>query len=112
MKRYITVLLFSVLASICWTGCFPDDYLDDQPVVAPPKPDPDPEPQPDPEPEPEPDPEPEDGLNYDNLSAYGPLKSYVNRAVSPDFKMGAAVYVNDFLNKSKMYNVAVELKLS
>ena len=110
MKRYITVLLFSVLASICWTGCFPDDYLDDQPVVAPPKPkpDPEPEPQPDPEPEPEPDPEPEDGLNYDNLSAYGPLKSYVNRAVSPDFKMGAAVYVNDFLNKSKMYNVAVE----
>lgn len=108
MKRFITILCFSVLACFCWTGCFPDDYLDDKPVVAPPKPQPDPEPEPEPEPKPEPDPEPDDGLNYDNLSAYGPLKSYVNRSVSPDFKMGAAVYVNDFLNKSKMYNVAVE----
>ena len=108
MKRFITILCFSVLACFCWTGCFPDDYLDDKPVVAPPKPQPDPEPEPEPEPEPDPDPEPDDGLNYDNLSAYGPLKSYVNRSVSPDFKMGAAVYVNDFLNKSKMYNVAVE----
>lgn len=110
MRRYITVLFFAVLAILSWTACTPEDPVEDTPVVTPPdpKPEPDPEPEPEPEPDPEPEPEPEDPLTYDNLAAYGPLKSYVDRSTSPDFKMGAAVYVSDFLNKSKMYNVAVE----
>ena len=112
MKRYIAILLFSVLATLSWTSCFPDDYLDDEPVVTPPKPEPKPEPEPDPDPQPEPDPdpepEPEDPLTYDNLSEYGPLKSYVNRTISPDFKMGAAIGANDFINKRRIYDLAVE----
>lgn len=108
MKRFLILLGLMSLVTVCWTGCFPDDYLDDVVQVTPQEPKPEPEPDPTPEPEPEPEPEPDDHLSYDNLAAYGPLKSYVDRGVSPDFKMGAAVYVGDFINKSKMYNVALE----
>ena len=108
MKRHIVILLFSVLATLSWTSCFPDDYLVDKHVVTPQKPEPKPEPEPEPDPEPDPEPEPEDPLTYDNLSEYGPLKSYVNRTISPDFKMGAAIGANDFINKRRIYDLAVE----
>ena len=84
MKKYIFIFLLSCLASVCWTGCSPDDFTNEGDVVIPPEPDPKPEPEPDPEPVPEP--EPVDSLNYDNLAAYDFLKNYVNRDVSPDFR--------------------------
>ena len=67
----------------------------------------DPKPEPEPEPEPEPAPGEDDNLSYDNLDAYDDLKNYVNRQLSPDFKLGAGVTVNEFLRKGTHYNVAV-----
>lgn len=67
----------------------------------------DPKPEPEPEPEPEPTPGKDDNLSYDNLDAYDDLKNYVNRQLSPDFKLGAGVTVNEFLRKGTHYNVAV-----
>ena len=67
----------------------------------------DPKPEPEPEPEPEPTPGEDDNLSYDNLDAYDDLKNYVNRQLSPDFKLGAGVTVNEFLRKGKHYDVAV-----
>ena len=108
MNRSFVKIGVIALLSLCAWGCFPDDYLDDRPVVEKPdlKPDPKPDPQPDPDPTPEPDPE-EDNLSYDDLSAYDHLKNYVNRQLSPDFKLGAGVTVNEFLRKGKQYEVAV-----
>ena len=108
MNRSFVKIGVIALFSLCAWGCFPDDYLDDRPVVEKPnpKPDPKPDPQPDPDPTPEPDPE-EDNLSYDDLSAYDHLKNYVNRQLSPDFKLGAGVTVNEFLRKGKQYEVAV-----
>lgn len=37
MKRYLLVISSVILASLSWTGCFPDDYKDDRPVVTPPQ---------------------------------------------------------------------------
>lgn len=85
------------VAMQCWTACGPDIT-----------PTPEPTPKPVPEPDPKPEPKPDDQPSYDNLKAYGPLKSYVNRTVSPDFKLGAAVTVQNFLQKTKEYNMAVE----
>ena len=65
------------------------------------------DPKPEPEPEPEPTPGEDDNLSYDNLDAYDDLKNYVNRQLSPDFKLGAGVTVNEFLRKGTHYNVAV-----
>ena len=65
------------------------------------------DPKPEPEPEPEPEPGEDDNLSYDNLDAYDDLKNYVNRQLSPDFKLGAGVTVNEFLRKGTHYNVAV-----
>lgn len=50
MKRTVLTVLAIVLSALCLTGCFPDDYLDDDPVDIPVKP----EPEPDQEPEPGP----------------------------------------------------------
>ena len=55
-------------------------------------------------PEPDQDPTP----SYNNLSAYKGLKNYVNRDVSPNFKLGAAIPVAEFFQKSSRYNMAVE----
>ncbi len=41
------------------------------------------------------------------LNAYEPLKEYVNREASPDFKLGAAVTAADFLNRDLVYSRAV-----
>ena len=111
MKKLLLMIAALVLGSLCWTGCFPDDFLDDKPVVNPqpqPKPEPDPTPDPEPEPEPDPAPDPDDHLSYDTLGDYAPLKDYVNRAVSPDFKLGAAMNAQDFINKARIHGLAVE----
>ena len=65
-------------------------------------------PDPDPEPDPDPDPSPDDTPSYDNLAAYLPLRDYVDRSVSPDFKLGAAIPVDDFFKKASRYVLAVE----
>lgn len=65
-----------------------------------------PEPEPEPEPNPEPDPSPSGP--YADLSSYGPLKTYVDRTATPDFKLGAAINVGRFLQKSDLYRLAVE----
>lgn len=44
---------------------------------------------------------------YENVEMYGNLKDYVNRTVSPDFKMGAAIAAGTFLQKSQLYELAV-----
>ena len=111
MKRITFILGALALSSICCMACFPDDYLDEtkknQPIE---KPEPKPEPDPDPTPDPDPNPNPNPGgdLSYDNLAAYDVLKSYVNRTVSPDFKLGAAVTVSNFLKKTQEYKMATE----
>ena len=105
MKRLLMLMGAFALATVCWTGCFPDDYLDERPVVKPEKPEPEPEPEPDPEPDP--DPKPEDDLSYENLAAYDCLKNYVNRQTSPDFKMGGGITVSEYLRQGKEYEVAV-----
>lgn len=106
MDRLFVKIGVMLLSLSFVAGCFPDDYLDDRPVVE--KPDPKPEPDPDPDPTPEPGPTPgDDNLSYDNLAAYDALKNYVNRQVSPDFKLGAGVTVHEYLQKGKHYNLAV-----
>lgn len=106
MSRQIVKIGAVVLSLAFVAGCFPDDYLDDRPVVE--KPDPKPEPDPDPTPDPGPDPTPgDDNLSYDNLAAYDALKNYVNRQTSPDFKLGAGVTVHEYLQKGQHYNIAV-----
>ena len=106
MNRSFVKIGVIALLALCALGCFPDDYLDDRPVVEKPAPKPDPKPDPDPTPEPDPGQE-EDDLSYENLEAYDNLKNYVNRTTSPDFKLGAGVTVNEFLRKGKQYEVAV-----
>ena len=46
--------------------------------------------------------------SYDNLAAYKSLKSYIDRNAAPDFKLGVAVTVSEFLKKTKEYSMAVE----
>lgn len=62
------------------------------------------------DPEQEDDPDPDIPLYtgpYENVAMYGNLKDYVNRTVSPDFKMGAAIAAGTFLQKSQLYELAV-----
>jgi GH35 family endo-1,4-beta-xylanase len=103
MKKHISrTLLAAILLSVA-VSCDPviDPVPDsDDKEVVPPTPDPEPEPEPEPDPEPQP--------SYDNLGAYDVLKNYVNRTVSPDFKLGGAVTVNEFLRKTgPEYSIAV-----
>ena len=110
MKKFLMIIGVAMLASTCLNSCFPDDYLDDRKDIVNPTPDPKPEPEPEPEPDPEPDPDPgyENTLTYDDLDKYDVLKNYVNRTLSPDFKLGAAVTVNNFLRKTDEYKMATE----
>lgn len=111
--RFDRILLASFIA-LALASCGPDidpvpDDGDETVIPTPepePDPEPEPEPEPDPEPEPEPDPDPEPELSYDNLDAYDFLKNYVNRTLSPDFKLGAAIPVYEFFSKSSMYEMA------
>ena len=110
MKKFLMIIGVAMLASTCLNSCFPDDYLDDRKDIVNPTPDPKPEPEPEPEPDPEPDPDPgyENTLTYDDLDKYDVLKNYVNRTLSPDFKLGAAVTVSNFLRKTDEYKMATE----
>ena len=47
-------------------------------------------------------------LSYDNLAAYAALRTYVNRDLTPDFKLGAAVTVSNFLQKTKEYQTVTQ----
>jgi GH35 family endo-1,4-beta-xylanase len=87
MKR-ITLFLAAMAFVLSWTSCRPDIDPEDKPGVV--------------------TPVPEEEPSYDNLAAYGVLKSYVNRTVSPDFKLGAAVTVSSFLQKTREYDMAVK----
>lgn len=103
-----------LLAAVCFNSCFPDDYLDDRKeVVTPtPKPDTDKDDESEKEPEKEPETDNESGfentLTYDDLDKYDALKNYVNRAKSPDFKLGTGVTVSNFFRKTDEYKTVTE----
>jgi len=70
-------------------------------------------PQPTPEPEPEPEPvakeifelgKPDDD-NYRYLDEYKALKTYIDYAKYPNFKLGAGTTVDDYLKKSTVYKI-------
>jgi GH35 family endo-1,4-beta-xylanase len=46
---------------------------------------------------------PESIAELEYLDEYGPLKSYVDRAASPNFKLGAGVTVSEYLKKGHFY---------
>jgi len=48
---------------------------------------------------------PESIAQYEYLNAYGNLKSYVNRTNDPNFKLGAALAVDDYLKKELVYSL-------
>lgn len=107
MNKFVFATVTALLSALCLTGCFPDDYLDDRPVIPPPvqKPDKDTDQTPGEEEEGKDD--EKDILSYDNLDAYDFLKNYVNRQTSPDFKLGAAVTAHNFLQRTSEYEMAV-----
>ena len=114
MKKFFLLLSAALLAAVCFNSCFPDDYLDDRKeVVTPtPKPDTDKDDESEKEPEKEPETDNESGfentLTYDDLDKYDALKNYVNRAKSPDFKLGTGVTVSNFLRKTDEYKTVTE----
>lgn len=99
MTRKFLFFAAVLVALQCFAACEPDN----QDVIISPLPDPDKKPETDPE-----QPKPEDKLSYDDLDAYAPLRTYVNRTLSPDFKLGAAVTVSNFLKQTQEYDIAVE----
>ena len=50
---------------------------------------------------------PQDIAQYEYLNDYDVLKNYVDRAASPDFKLGAALSVSDFAAQGQVYALAV-----
>lgn len=103
MKRFFSFIFLAVILTMSVVSCRPDVEPEEPPQIE--------TPAPEPEPEPDPDPEPDPGQNppsYDNLSAYGPLKSYVNRTVTPGFKLGAAVNAETFIRQSDEYRIVSE----
>lgn len=50
---------------------------------------------------------PESLIQYEYLNVYDALKTYVDRSVNPNFKLGAGVGVNDFLQGEMVRSVAV-----
>lgn len=48
---------------------------------------------------------PQTVANMEYLNNYGPLKSYINRNASPDFKLGAGVTVSEFLQQGMVNNL-------
>ena len=117
MKKFFLLLSAALLAAVCFNSCFPDDYLDDRKEVVTPTPKPDSDKDKEPEKEPEnPEEDPENGddsgvdktLTYDDLAKYDALKNYVNRAKSPDFKLGTGVTVSNFLRKTDEYKTVTE----
>ena len=43
--------------------------------------------------------------NYRYLNEYEDLKEYINRDKYPNFRMGIATIVSDYLNNTTMYNL-------
>lgn len=93
MRRNIVIFAAAAAALICFIGCEPAS-----PDITTPTPEPGTGQTPKPEVQPD----------YNHLDAYAPLKTYVNRTVSPDFKLGAAVTVSNYLKKTQEYDMAVE----
>lgn len=104
-RALLNAAAFAIAVCFC-TGCFPDGRIDVDPGTE--QPGTDPNPTPNPNPNPPTEPETDKGPSYDNLDAYDVLKSYVDREVSPDFKLGAAVTVSSFLGKAQEYRMATE----
>ena len=50
---------------------------------------------------------PDNIAQYEYLNDYDVLKNYVDRAASPDFKLGAALTASDFNSKGQVYALAV-----
>ena len=85
MNNFVKGFLLMVLAVTCVVSCGPDiDPEGGKEEVTPGQ-------------------KPENVPSYDNLAAYDVLKSYVDRTVSPDFKLGAAVTVSNFLKMTMEY---------
>lgn len=49
---------------------------------------------------------PESIAQYEYLKDYAPLKSYINRTASPDFKLGLALAANEFSEEGLVYRLA------
>lgn len=49
---------------------------------------------------------PEAVLLQEEINEAGPLKSYINKSAHPDFKLGVALSLNDYVNKTAMYRLA------
>ena len=103
MRINFLICAAAVAAMICFTGCEPDTPDIITPIPGPGTGNGNGE-----EEGETPQPKPEEQLDYNHLDAYAPLKTYVNRTVSPDFKLGAAVTVSNYLKKTQEYNMAVE----
>lgn len=108
MKLFLERFFYAMLiyASLCFFACTPDDLSEadkdaDKEDVTPPWHDKDENEGQDPEPQPDATP------SYDNLAAYDYLKNYVDRTRYPNFKVGAAIPVSDFLKMSQRYDMAV-----
>ena len=109
MKRFFSFIFLAVILTMSVVSCRPDIEPEEPPQNETPAPAPAPAPEPEPEPDPDPDPNPgQNPPSYDNLSAYGPLKSYVNRTVTPGFKLGAAVNAETFIRQSDEYRIVSE----
>lgn len=99
--RNIRLYIYPALAAMaflmaCEPDVLPEKEPDDEEIV-------DPKPEPPKPPVVEEDKEP----SYDNLSSYDVLKNYVNRDMSPDFKLGAGVNVPSYLQQGQVYDLAV-----
>ena len=100
IEKLMIAMLLS--ASLCFYACAPDDLPEtDQDtgngIIRPPWLDDEDDEGHDPDGTP----------SYDNLEAYDYLKNYVDRTRYPNFKVGAAIPVSDFLKKSQRYDMAV-----
>ncbi|MFR9261408.1 MAG: endo-1,4-beta-xylanase [Bacteroides cellulosilyticus] len=49
---------------------------------------------------------PESIAQYEYLNDYAPLKSYIDRAANPDFKLGLALAANEFIEGGLVFRLA------
>jgi hypothetical protein len=49
---------------------------------------------------------PEKVLAQEDINAYDPLKSYLDKQANPGFKLGVALNMNDYFNKGVLYRLA------
>ena len=98
MKKFFLLAGVAALLVMGWTSCNPLEDSDDNKETTKPVTPPDPV---DPGTE-------EDKLTYDDLAEYKALRTYVNRTLTPDFKLGAAVTVSNFLRQTQEYKTVTE----